>query len=151
MACNDPAHANNSDVIQSIASATEKGKSFGEGIRLISPPISLKDALEKNLDKDGEVVVKAKVDRACESKGCWMILKDGDLSVRVTFKDYSFYIPKGIAKKMATVQGKLFSKTVSPAEQRHYLKDDGASKKEIAKITKPLKQPWFESTGLVLE
>ena len=40
---------------------------------------------------------EAKVRRACEKKGCWMELAGAEgigPGMRVTFKDYGFFVPK---------------------------------------------------------
>ncbi|MCO5143696.1 MAG: DUF4920 domain-containing protein [Oligoflexia bacterium] len=151
LACNDPAHAKKEDSLSSIASAATKEASFGEGVRLATTPVSLKTAIEKNLNQENEIVIEAKIEQVCQSKGCWMVLKDDDAEVRVTFKDYSFFIPKDSAKKTAIVQGKIFSKKLSAAKQRHYLRDAKAPKSELAKVTGPVEQPWIESSGLILK
>ncbi len=58
-------------------------------------------------------------------------------AVRVTFKDYGFFVPKDIVGKKVRIQGKLTEKTMSVKEQKHYLEDEGAPKTELAKITEP--------------
>jgi hypothetical protein len=133
------------------ALASAEGKSYGKGITLQQEPISLKEALAKKEElKDKEILVKAKVDTVCQAKGCWLTLKEGKTEVRVTFADYSFFVPKDSAAKTAVMQGKLFDKEITAAEARHYAQDAKMPKEEIAKITQPVKTPWFEATGLTL-
>jgi len=128
------------------------GKSYGKGVTLAAEPISLKEAIKRQAEFDGkDILVKAEVGQVCQSKGCWIVLKDGDAQVRVTFKDYSFFVPKDSAKQMAVVQGRIFEKEISPAEARHYAKDAGQPKEEVKKITEGSKAPWFEATGLTLK
>ncbi|RZA09662.1 MAG: DUF4920 domain-containing protein [Proteobacteria bacterium] len=129
-------------------------KSYGKGVTSSAAPLSLKDALkDKDGLKDKEIVVRAEVEQVCQAMGCWLTLqdpKDKSANVRVSFDNYSFFVPKDSAKRIATVQGKLFDKELSAAEARHYAKDAGKSAAEQAKITKPVKQAWFEATGLTL-
>ncbi len=125
--------------------------SYGKGVTLSQAPIALSEAVKQLKQNDGkEIVVKAKVDKVCQSKGCWLVLKDGDTQVRVTFANYSFFVPKNSASSEAVVQGKLFEKEVSAAEARHYAKDEHMPAKEVAKIQTAQKAPWFEATGLTL-
>src|SRR5690242_21951723 len=51
------------------------------------------------------VVVEGTVLNACERKGCWMQLKDADQAVRVTFKDYAFFIPLDSKGMKARAEG----------------------------------------------
>lgn len=139
--------------IPAAYAATEKkeAKSYGKGLTLTNEPISLSEAMKRKDEfKDREILVRAEVSQVCQAKGCWMTLKDKDSKVRVTFKDYSFFIPKDSAKSTATVQGKLFEKDLSAAEARHYAKDAGDRQDQINKIQQPVKEPWFEATGLTL-
>jgi hypothetical protein len=67
-------------------------------------------------------------------KGCWMVLIDGDLAVRTTFKDYGFFMPKDLPGRVVAAEGVL-SQTVTPeAEARHYAEDAGATPEEVARI-----------------
>jgi len=129
-----------------------EGKSYGKGVTLNSPPISLTEALEKKNELGGkDILVKAEVAQVCQSKGCWMMLKDGDKQVRVTFSNYSFFVPKDSANQDALVQGKIFEKKISAAEARHYAKDAGMPAEEVKKIKEGSTSPWFEATGLSLK
>lgn len=95
---------------------------------------------------------KATVTDVCKAKGCWMRLQMEDGSeAMVKFKDYGFFVPRDIAGKQVTVNGKAFVSEMSVADQRHYAKDGGQSEAEIARITKPKKTYGFEADGVLLE
>ena len=54
------------------------------------------------------VKVVGKVDKVCQVKGCWMTMAyDGDQSMRVSFRDYGFFVPKDIDGKDAVIDGTL--------------------------------------------
>lgn len=149
-ACAEHAEAKAKDAVRTVASAPSAEKSYGKGITLKEEPISLKEALAKKSELQGkEILLKAKVATVCQSKGCWLTLKEGQTEVRVTFANYSFFVPKNSAAKEAVMQGKIFDKEITAAEARHYAQDAKMPKAEIAKITQPVKTPWFEATGLV--
>lgn len=150
-ACAEHAEAAAKNKAASRAVASAEGKSYGKGITLKQEPISLKEALAKKDElKDKEIVLKAKVATVCQASGCWLTLQEGKTEVRVTFANYSFFVPKDSAAKEAVMQGKLFEKEITAAEARHYAQDAKMPKEEIAKITQPVKTPWFEATGLTL-
>lgn len=98
-----------------------------------------------------EVTVTGKVEGVCQAKGCWMTMDIGGEMMRVKFKDYAFFMPKDCSGKEVTMTGRAYIKEISVAEQKHLAEDAGKSKKEIKKITKPVKEYCFEATGVELE
>jgi hypothetical protein len=88
----------------------------------------LKDA------KDGQVVlVEGTVRRACSRKGCWMELAssaDGP-GIRVTFKDYAFFVPTDSAGARARAAGTVKVTTLS-REHADHLASEGASLERAA-------------------
>jgi hypothetical protein len=126
-------------------------ESYGQGITLKDTPIALTEAVKNMKAHEGkEIVVKANVEKVCQTKGCWIVLKDGDTQVHVQFTKHSFFVPKDSAQTEAVVQGKLFEKEISASAARHYARDAKMPEEEIAKIQSPKKMPWFESTGLTI-
>lgn len=96
--------------------------------------------------------IKAQVKGVCQAKGCWMTLNlDGENEVRVTFKDYSFFVPKNISGQEVVLNGKAFVTEVSIDELRHYAEDAGKTKEEIALITESKKTYAFEADGVLLK
>lgn len=78
-----------------------------------------------NAPKDFEgktVALEAKVRKACTKKGCWMELASSDQSpgVRVTFKDYGFFVPLDSAGSTAKVEGLVKVAELSPEKAKHY-------------------------------
>ncbi len=120
---------------------------FGQKISLtksvpLNELISLADA-----NKGKAVLTTAKVEKICVKKGCWMQIKSDDLSIRVTFKDYGFFVPNKILGKMAQIQGELIKKTVSVKEQKHFLEDAGEPEKAKS-VTKPKMEYRFIASGV---
>jgi hypothetical protein len=70
------------------------------------------------------VVVEGEVRRACSAKGCWMELaptaKAAGAGVRVTFKDYGFFVPTDSAGSHARVAGVVKVSELSAELTRHY-------------------------------
>jgi hypothetical protein len=108
-------------------------KTYGAPARLAGEPMELSKATQPaNLNKP--IRVSAKVEEVCQNKGCWMILTDGTRDVRVTFKDYGFFVPKDIAGKTVIVEGIMSEKILPQERARHYAEDAGKSQAEIEKI-----------------
>lgn len=77
---------------------------------------------------DGKTVaLEGTVRKACEKKGCWMELAASDKgpSVRVTFKDYGFFVPLDSAGSKAKIEGTVKVAELTPEKAKHY-QDEGA-------------------------
>ena len=94
--------------------------------------------------------MKGAITEVCSKKGCWMKLDIGnDKIVRVTFKDYGFFMPLDATGEVV-VNGIAYIKETSVADLKHYEEDAGKSAKEIAKITEPEVTMSFEADGVLL-
>lgn len=92
-----------------------------------------------------------KVTDVCQMKGCWIkVSLDEGEEIRVTFKDYGFFVPKDITGKEVTLHGTGFIEELSVEDQRHFAKDGGASEEEIQKITSPKVTYSFVADGVLL-
>ena len=102
---------------------------FGYG-KPFSPvnPIPLASLAQVAKEKIGKrVQIWGPVHQVCAKKGCWMTIADGSgASVRITFKDYSFFMPTQLAQGTVVVaKGLLTERTLSEAQIEH-LKKEGA-------------------------
>lgn len=85
--------------------------------------VALEKLLASPKDFDGKTVaLEAKVRKACTKKGCWMELASSDTGpgVRVTFKDYGFFVPLDSAGATAKVEGLVKVAELSPEKAKHY-------------------------------
>lgn len=98
------------------------------------------------------VKLSGKITNVCQKKGCWMKMDLGNnQSLRVTFKDYAFFVPKDAGGKEVIVEGYAFNDTISVEELKHYAEDAGSTKEEIEKITEPEVEFSFEANGVILK
>ena len=96
--------------------------------------------------------VETKIMSCCKKKGCWMKVDLGEgEEMRVTFKDYGFFVPLDAAGKTVIMEGKAYYDTTSVDMLRHYAEDAGKSEEEIAQITEPKLELAFEATGVLLK
>ena len=94
----------------------------------------------------------SEIKEVCAAKGCWMKLPlTAEKEVMVRFKDYGFFMPLDSQGKEVVLEGKAFVQITSVAELRHYAKDAGKSKEEIAAITTSKKEFSFEANGVLLK
>lgn len=104
--------------------------------------VPLADVLDKPESfTSASIVTTGVVTANCEMKGCWMQLapEAGKAGMRVTFKDYGFFVPTDSKGMTARVEGTVSIETLSK-EMADHLEGEGAklnrnadgSAKEIA-------------------
>jgi hypothetical protein len=128
------------------------GQKFGADIDE-KGAVPVKQMLADMGDKpEMDAKVEGKIIECCKKKGCWMTIDKGDgSSMRVSFKDYAFFVPKDADGKTAVFQGKAFLDTTSVETLRHFAEDAGKSKEEIEKINEPKVEVAFEAEGVIIK
>lgn len=97
------------------------------------------------------VKLEAPIIEACKVKGCWMNVNLGNgQTMMVRFKDYGFFVPKDSGGKTAVIEGYAYTEVVGVDMLKHYAKDAGKSKKEIAAITQPETRLTFTADGVII-
>ena len=122
----------------------------GKAISADSKALPLASVLEKpEAYTNAAVVVEGVIEKNCERKGCWMQLspKAGDAGVRVTFKDYGFFVPLDAKGMKARAEGVTVIKTISKSEADH-LEEEGAKLSRNEDGT--AKEVSFVATGVEL-
>lgn len=109
----------------------------------------LPNLIEAGLGED--VTIKSEIGAACQKKGCWMTMAEGETEMRVRFIDYGFFVPKDCAGRIATIHGVASFDTITVDMLQHYAEDAGDSEEEIAQIIEPEYELSFEATGVFIE
>ncbi len=135
-----------------LQNAQAQTTNFGEPLSDVKAVKATK--LAKTMD--GKEAMQVKLDgtilEVCQMKGCWMTVETGKgEEIRVTFKDYGFFVPKDAAGKKAVFEGEAKMETVDVATLKHYAEDAGKSKEEIDTITEPETKLTFVASGVVIE
>lgn len=91
----------------------------------------------------GRVVkTEGTVGRVCQRMGCWMELQaEGAPAVRVPMAGHAFFLPRDVAGRAATIEGRIVVQPLSP-EAREHLASEGA-----VALASPLS---IEATGVVI-
>jgi hypothetical protein len=89
------------------------------------------------------------IQEVCTKKGCWftMALPNGS-SMRVTFKDYGFFIPTNSQGFPITLEGVATLTETDVETLRHFAEDQGKSKEDVEAIKASKKEITFEATGV---
>jgi Domain of unknown function (DUF4920) len=113
---------------KSDAKPTERpaGWTLARGDKMTgAPAVTLSKLLEDPAPHSGQVrTVDGVVRKACSRKGCWMELAATADSkapgVRVTFKDYAFFVPTDSAGLQAKVEGVVSVEELPEATAKHF-------------------------------
>ncbi len=106
------------------------------------------------LAKSDSVMVKVKgeITATCAMKGCWMnlVMPNGE-EMRVTFKDYGFFVPKEEMEGNEALIDGVVTRTVTDVETlKHYAEDAGKSQDVIDAITEPKEELAFVANGVII-
>lgn len=89
-----------------------------------SPEVSLAEVIKAPDEYLGKTVtVTGIAAEICQKKGCWMqvVPKDGEPGLRMTFKDYGFFVPMDGAGMLVRAEGVFEMKTLDKDHVDHLL------------------------------
>ncbi len=128
--------------------ATENYEVFGSKIKSDSKPVPLSEVIANGEEYAGkEVLVTASVNKVCAKKGCFFIAQSGDETARVTFIDYSFFVPTDAGGKEVTIQGVFSEAELTEERAKHYAEDAG---QDPDRIKGPQKEYSIVATSVVI-
>jgi hypothetical protein len=134
-----------------VVDRTATWDSFGAPVVADAESVTLAQLVAEPSQYDGKRVLVhgGKVDAVCKKKGCWMMLGSGDDQIRVTFKDYGFFVPLDCESREVVMLGTFEVKIVPLDEAKHYLEDAGKHD-EAAKLTEDQKELRLVADGVRL-
>ncbi|MBI2967452.1 MAG: DUF4920 domain-containing protein [Bacteroidetes bacterium] len=126
--------------------------SFGEAITEDGAILATEIATNTGDADSVALKVTGKITDVCQKKGCWMMVDIGNgKEMRVTFKDYGFFVPKDAAGKTAVIDGYAYKDTVPVEALKHYAEESGKPQSEIDAITEPEIALAYEARGVIIK
>jgi hypothetical protein len=114
---------------------TDDAEVFGAPLDADANPTSLEALLDSPLDYLGTPVrIEAKISQVCQKKGCFMIATSGKHAVRISFKDYAFFVPTDTGGKTVTLTGTVIERTISDEQAAHFREDAGSDAIQAGKV-----------------
>jgi hypothetical protein len=105
-----------------------------------------------NDSSSNEFIVEGTIEECCQKKGCWMKVDMGNgESMRVSFKDYGFFVPLDAAGRTMVMKGVAIYDTIDVDFLKHLAEDANATQEEIDAITEPELAITFEATGVLIK
>jgi len=113
--------------------AAVEAAAIADGDRTFGAPLVLADATPlADIARDpshfsGQVVrTSGEIASVCQARGCWMEIREqGVAPVRVPMAGHSFFLPRDVAGRRATVEGTVSLREL-PADERDHLAGEGA-------------------------
>ena len=106
---------------------TDDAEIFGAPLNEEASPAALGAILDRPAEFVGSVVkVEAHISQVCKRKGCFMIATSGEGAIRISFKDYAFFVPTDVSGKNVTLTGTLIERTLSEEQAAHLREDAGS-------------------------
>ncbi len=125
---------------------------YGAGLKAdeIIPTSQMIELVNENGTFEGKI--SGEIKEVCTKKGCWltMELPNGE-SMRVTFKDYGFFVPTTSQGYPIVLDGVAVVTETDVKTLRHYAEDEGKSAEEVAAITEPKREITFEAVGVEIK
>ncbi len=127
---------------------TDTYEVFGSPVGELGEVVPLSDVIAREEEfLDRQVNVSARVAKVCQKKGCFFVAQDGAAIARVTFVDYSFFVPTDSGGKDVTIVGTFGKRTISEEQARHYARDEGA---DAASVTGEQSEYAIVATSVVV-
>lgn len=108
---------------------TDKYRVFGSEFAHSEKPMDLNMLVGSADSYSGQqVVTEGTITQVCQKKGCFFMLKCGEAMARVTFKDYSFFVPTNVMGSSVRLQGIFQINELTEDEADHLAEDLGIDK-----------------------
>ena len=121
------------------------GNSVDESAKQLSYGELLSNAESVN---NTTITVRGIVAEVCQAMGCWMVMSDGNTSVRAK-TGHNFFLPKDISGKEVIITGNFKITEISEDDARHFNEESSNPKKE-EEIVGPQKVYEIDAVGIEL-
>ena len=132
--------AQNTDEVPQLAKPVETGENykvygseFPDDARFFAPGYLVRNA---DIFKGDKVATKGTIKQVCQKKGCFFMLSAGDQKIRVTFKDYRFFIPTDAVGSKVQLTGTFKVKPLTEDQAKHYAEDAGEDPENVGMAEK---------------
>jgi hypothetical protein len=128
-ACFSAAQAAEDGVIRlsEPVAVTADAEIFGAALNEDASPTALGVILDSPAEFVGAAVrVEATISQVCQRKGCFMIATSGEGAIRISFKDYGFFVPTDTGGKIVTLTGTVIARELSEEQAAHLREDAGS-------------------------
>lgn len=135
-------------IMSGCQNPSEEWESFGEEIAVEDVPKTASMLQQVSIKDTTNVKFVGEIEEVCQMKGCWMTLKsENGERIRVTFKDYGFFVPKDAAGREVIIDGLASLSELDEETARHYADDAGRE----FDAAKDLKEVSIVASGVLIK
>ena len=132
-----------------VATADSTEEAFGAPITLDrSRAVDVAAVIGDSTLQGSPVLVRGAIIDVCSKKGCWLVVTDGKTQMRVTFKDYQFFVPKNSTGRTVLLEGIVSREEVSEDDARHYAGESTIGGPKPEEIHGPQRVVTMVATGV---
>lgn len=99
------------------------GAFYGNWLKMQADTLSVTQAMEAQSAHGKEVMIAGTIADVCQKKGCWLVVSDGTSQMRVTFKDYGFFVPTTSSGTSVILQGIVSEEEIPEDLAKHYAEE----------------------------
>lgn len=96
------------------------------------------------------ITVRGTIDAVCQEEGCWMVIRDGDRYLRMTFADEAFTVPLD-AKGEVLVEGIVRDDAIDEAQAKAVAPTIGMTPQAVAAMQGDQRVPMMVATGVLFQ
>lgn len=97
---------------------------YGEAFEVPTTPIPSVGTVMGDTTRHGaDVILTGTILDVCQKKGCWIVVSDGTSQMRVTFRDYSFFLPTDSFNRTVVIRGVVTVETIDEETAKHYAEE----------------------------
>ncbi|MEO0323880.1 MAG: DUF4920 domain-containing protein [Myxococcota bacterium] len=119
---------------------------FGDALDTEREPVALSALLAAPGEYADQVVkTSGTIQQVCQSMGCWMELRAGEegaQAIRVPMANHAFFLPKDVAGRSCTIEGKVSVRDLTDEEREHYASEGATVLAQVAQI---------DATGVMID
>lgn len=109
---------------QTDAQAENKdGAFYGNWMEMTADTMNVTQAMNTPGTHGKEVMIAGTIADVCQKKGCWLVVSDGTSQMRVTFKDYGFFVPTTSSGTNVVLQGVVTEEEIPEDMAKHYAEE----------------------------
>lgn len=104
--------------------AEGEGTYYGEAFDIADVPAPAVSTVMADTTMYGrEVILTGTILDVCQKKGCWLVVSDGTSQMRVTFRDYAFFVPTDAFNRTVLIRGVVSREVLDEETAKHYAEE----------------------------
>jgi hypothetical protein len=133
------------------AASSPREESFGDKLTIDrARAVGVSRAFSTRALHGKPILVTGRIADVCQNKGCWLVVTDGKKQMRVTFKDYAFFVPMNSDGRTVLLEGIVSQQEISAGAAEHYAGESKSPSERKKRFRTPQRVITMEASGVVI-